>query len=92
LLVSYVQAIDLAERAARELRRTPVLDGKVNPWIIVQEKAVRTIVALSMRRRLSPQARHPNALGKSSATPIPVSYYERMTTPGAGALTKGRGC
>jgi hypothetical protein len=79
LLVSYVQAIDLAERAARELRRTPVLDGKVNPWIIVQEKAVRTIVALSMRRRLSPQAR-------------PVSYYERMTTPGAGALTKGRGC
>jgi phage terminase small subunit len=76
ILCRYVEAIDLAERAARQLRKNPVLNGKVSPWIVVQEKAVRTIVALSMRLRLSPQARHPTArLGKSSLQPM--SYYER---------------
>src|SRR5882672_6210534 len=58
LLCRYVEAIDLAERAAKELRKNPVLDGKISAWVTVQEKAVRTIVALSMRLRLSPKARH----------------------------------
>jgi phage terminase small subunit len=78
LLCCYVEAVDLAERAAKELRKHPVQNGKVNPWIVVQEKTVRTIVALSMRLRLSPQARHPNALRKSSTPPGPISHYERM--------------
>ena len=57
LLNGYCEAVDLAERAARELRKNPVLNGKINPWIVVQEKSVRTIVALSLRLRLSPQSR-----------------------------------
>jgi hypothetical protein len=31
--------------------------GKANPWIVVQEKAQRAMVALSARLRLSPQTR-----------------------------------
>jgi phage terminase small subunit len=58
LLARYVEAICLAEQAAEGLRKFgAVVDGKVSPWITIQEKAVRNIVALSMRLRLSPQAR-----------------------------------
>jgi phage terminase small subunit len=59
LIARYVEADLLAEQAARELRTAgPVLDsGRVNGWITVQEKAVRAMVALAMRLRLSPQSR-----------------------------------
>jgi phage terminase small subunit len=58
LLARYVEADLLAEQAARELRKDgPVVDGRASPWIVVQEKAVRAMVALSMRLRLSPQSR-----------------------------------
>jgi phage terminase small subunit len=57
LLCRYVEADVLAERAAHELRRGVVVDGKVNPWLVVQEKSVRALVALSMRLRLAPQSR-----------------------------------
>ena len=58
LLCRYVEADALAERAARELRKSAVLkNGKVNAWLMVQEKNVRALVSLSMRLRLSPQAR-----------------------------------
>jgi phage terminase small subunit len=74
LLRCYAEAIDLAERAACELRKSPVLDGKISPWVTVQEKAVRTIVALSLRLRLSPQAR----LRKAQSPQVPRSYYDRV--------------
>jgi hypothetical protein len=35
----------------------PIVDGKASPWLVVQEKAVRAMTALSMRLRLSPQSR-----------------------------------
>jgi hypothetical protein len=58
LLSRYCEAVVLAEQAARELRRGAVSKGgKVSAWIIVQEKAMRAMVSLSMRLRLSPQAR-----------------------------------
>jgi phage terminase small subunit len=57
LLCRYVEADVLAEMAAKELRRGTVVGGKVNPWLVVQEKCVRALVALSMRLRLSPQSR-----------------------------------
>ena len=58
LLCRYVEADALAERAAAELQASgPVVDGKASPWLVVQEKAVRAMVALSMRLRLSPQSR-----------------------------------
>jgi phage terminase small subunit len=58
LLVRYVESCALADQAAQELRKGAVVNGKTNPWIVVQEKSVRAMVALSMRLRLSPQARH----------------------------------
>lgn len=57
LLCRYAEAIVLGEQAARELRQGAVVDGRVSPWLVVQEKAVRAAVALSMRLRLSPQSR-----------------------------------
>jgi hypothetical protein len=57
LLCRYVEASILAERAAEQLREAPVVDGKPSPWLVVQEKSLRTLTALSMRLRLSPQAR-----------------------------------
>jgi phage terminase small subunit len=57
LLTRYCESSILAERAAAELRKSPVLDGKPSPWLYVREKSVRDLVALSMRLRLSPQAR-----------------------------------
>lgn len=66
LLCRYCEATVLAEQAARELRQAgAVVDGKTSPWITVQEKAVRAMVALSMRLRLSPQSRiDPKTLGR----------------------------
>jgi phage terminase small subunit len=75
LLCRYVESIVLAERAARELRKSPVVKGKLSPWITVQEKAVRAMVSLSMRLRLSPQARAPNNPGNKSR---PLSHYDKM--------------
>jgi phage terminase small subunit len=57
LLCRYCEAIVLAETAALELRQGAVVNGKPSPWIVIQEKSVRAIVALSLRLRLSPQAR-----------------------------------
>jgi phage terminase small subunit len=65
LLVRYVEACVLADQAAEQLRLGPVIDGKPSPWVTIQEKAVRAIVALSMRLRLSPQSRiDPKTLGR----------------------------
>src|SRR5262245_31690285 len=55
LLCRYCEAVVLAERAAKHLRKIAVFDGKASAWIVVQEKAVRAMIALSMRLRLSPQ-------------------------------------
>jgi len=75
LLARYCEAAALGDLAAVELRKGAVIDGNPSPWIVVQEKAVRAMVALSMRLRLSPQARQPHNAGRR---PPPASYYERM--------------
>jgi hypothetical protein len=38
LLCRFVEADALAERAAKELRKHPVIKGKPSPWLTVQEK------------------------------------------------------
>ena len=53
-----------------------VVDGKINAWAIVLEKSTRTLTALSMRLRVSPQARSANIPTRSQQPA--VSYYERM--------------
>jgi phage terminase small subunit len=65
----------LAERAAAELRRHTIIDGKPSPWVTVQSKAIRAMVALAMRLRLSPQSRAPTTPRKVGE---PLSAYEMM--------------
>ena len=57
LLVRFIEADSLAERAAKELRTNPVIDGRPSPWLAVQEKSVRALVSLSVRLRLGPLSR-----------------------------------
>ena len=56
LLSSYCRAIDLEARAAKALADDPC----DKQWLSVWEKSVRAMTALSMRLRLSPQARLPD--------------------------------
>ena len=53
LLSRYVESAALAEKAAIELRKGAVIDGKANAWLVVQEMCIRAMTALSMRLRLS---------------------------------------
>jgi len=58
LLEQYAIAATQAREAADALRRQgAVVDGKASPWIVVQEKSQRAMVALAMRLRISPQSR-----------------------------------
>ncbi len=76
LLCRYVEACVLAEQAGNHLRdEGAVVNGKASPWLVVQEKSVRAMTALSMRLRLSPQARAPNVTTRRQPT---MSHYERM--------------
>jgi hypothetical protein len=75
LLVQYCATSILNERAIAELRTAPIVKGKSSPWLNIFEKTGRAMVALSMRLRLSPQARKPNQIkGKA---PTALSHYER---------------
>lgn len=75
LLCRYVEAAVLADQAAAELRMAgAVIDGKPSPWLTVQEKCTRALVLLSLRLRLSPQARRPNTSGRVR----PMSAYDQM--------------
>src|SRR5215218_5162850 len=58
LLTEYARAISLADRAAEALEKGAVADGRPSPWVNIQERAVRAIVALSARLRLAPQSRY----------------------------------
>jgi len=79
LLVQYVTAAVLADRAAENLRGEPVVGGRPSPWLAVFEKTNRAMVALSMRLRLSPQARSPNHPPPAGARKEPTpSAYEIM--------------
>jgi hypothetical protein len=49
LLARYVESAALAETAAHELRKGAVIDGKASPWLVIQEKAIRAMTALSGR-------------------------------------------
>jgi P27 family predicted phage terminase small subunit len=77
LLVRYCENVVLARRAAAALEREgAVLAGRVNPWLTVAEKADRALVALSMRLRISPQAR----MRREGSVPKgpPASVYDLM--------------
>ncbi len=64
VLTAYCQAYALHEDAIAAIRRDgPVrADGRASAWLTVLEKSQRAMVAMSMRLRLSPQARRERAV------------------------------
>jgi phage terminase small subunit len=94
LLVRYVEAIALGDQAAEQLRLGAVIDGRPSPWIVIQEKAVRAMVALSMRLRLSPQSRmDAKAVGRQQQRQGPPPWEfdaEQEKKPPNGARTNSR--
>lgn len=75
LLCTYCEVIAMLALAAKELRKGIVApDGRVSPWLGVQERGIKSMVALSMRLRLSPQARSPNNPGPRK----PSSVYDEI--------------
>jgi P27 family predicted phage terminase small subunit len=77
LLVRYCANVVLARRAAEALTTEgAVIGGRPNPWLVVAEKCDRALVALSMRLRISPQAR----LRREGSVPKgpPASVYQLM--------------
>jgi hypothetical protein len=77
----YVEAAVLSERAGQELRQAPIVEGKPSPWLAIREKAVREMVALSMRLRLSPQARK----GHAMADPKPLTFSDQVRLRNGGS-------
>jgi hypothetical protein len=75
LLAAYVRAIEMERAAHRQLRDNgPITaDGRTSPWLGVHAHALKSMAALSMRLRLSPQGRSPTNPKRSPS----VSYYER---------------
>lgn len=67
LISEYCRAVALADKAAKALEDGAVLNGKASPWISIQEKAVRAIVAISMRLRVAPQSRFDRLKAGTSA-------------------------
>lgn len=73
LLVEYARATCLADQAAVALAADgAVVDGRASPWIVVQEKCVRSMTALAARLRLCPQSRLDRTVaGKTARTGVP---------------------
>jgi hypothetical protein len=76
LLAQYVASVILNERAAAELRREPIIDGKPSPWLVVSEKSHRACVALALRLRLSPQAWMPRPIIQKQKPPSAYDILE----------------
>jgi hypothetical protein len=75
LLVRYTESIVLADQAALELRKGAVVKGKSSPWLAVQREAIKAMVALSMRLRLSPQSRiDPKTLARQQLRQGPAPW------------------
>ena len=75
LLVRYTESIVLADKAALELRKGAVVKGKSSPWLAVQREAIKAMVALSMRLRLSPQSRiDPKTLSREQPRQGPAPW------------------
>jgi phage terminase small subunit len=73
LLEQFAQAIVLGRQAYERIEAEgPVIDGRSSPWLVVLEKAHRSVVALSGRLRLAPQMR---ASSRTAGRSQPTGYY-----------------
>jgi hypothetical protein len=81
LISRWCELVVLAETAAGELAAGGMVttDGKVSPWFSIHERCTKSLVALALRLRLSPQARADKA---PKALPAPVSYYDLKALDG----------
>jgi hypothetical protein len=80
LVVSWAETACLARRAAKELELAggPVLpDGRVSPWFGIHQQCLKTLTALAMRLRISPQGRNPTSRATKKVA-AGMSYYEEM--------------
>jgi phage terminase small subunit len=76
LLERYAEVVVFAETAFAKLsEQGAVIGEKISPWFWVHASAVKTLNALALRLRLSPQSRSQRA-PKTVATPS--SYYDTM--------------
>jgi hypothetical protein len=80
LLCRYAEAAAMAEQAAAEMAKAPIADSKPSAWVSIHATMTKAMSALSMRLRLSPQARQPNRPTRT----VEVSYYDRMRLLEAG--------
>lgn len=72
LLEAYANAAHLATEAAQQIEATgAVVDGKASPWLAVQEKASKSLVALSARLRICPQSRFDRLVAGANSRPQP---------------------
>jgi len=75
LLVRYCENVVLGRKAAAALANEGlVVHGRVNPMFVIAEKVDRGLVALSMRLRISPQARMRRETTASKGGPGPSAY------------------
>jgi hypothetical protein len=74
-LGAYVRACALERRASDELAISVVENGAPSPWLAVHSSAVRSMVALAVKLRLSPKARTP---GQRAGKAPSMSYYDIM--------------
>jgi phage terminase small subunit len=77
LLAAYAQISCQLQHAAKMIHKGVVFENKVSPWISIQERLIKSMVALSMRLRLSPQARAPNNPTRPTR---PINAYDMMVT------------
>jgi phage terminase small subunit len=76
LLCRFCEATALAQQAEGALASGgAVIDGAVSPWVAILGQQTKVLQGLSMRLRLSPQARQPNNPTRPQTQTL--SYYER---------------
>ncbi len=97
LLVEYCRSIEMASTAAKHIDEQGAVSsqGKQSPWIVVQEKAQRSMVALCARLRLSPQSRFDRLVaGTNSRQQYPRPWEEDddglLASPENGSIPKRR--
>jgi hypothetical protein len=78
LICRWCELTVVAERAAAEMSAGNLVtdDDRPSPWFSIHERATKSLVALAMRLRLSPQARADKA---PKSLPASTSYYDRMS-------------
>jgi phage terminase small subunit len=77
LLEQYAVAADLARQAQHHIDENgAVIAGKANSWLVIQEKSVRSLVALSARLRLCPQSRFDRLVAGANSRPQPQDFED----------------